>query len=74
MNRVTLQAWAEGNLGIEPTPCYRTLLRWLHSDLIYPRPVKVGKSYYVDPDAVYVDAGDTDAIVRYHQRKQQHAA
>ncbi len=72
MKRITLQAWAQRSLNIEPTPCYRTLLRWIHAELIYPKPEKVGRAYFVERDAIVL-GDDPMAIVRYHAKRQEHA-
>lgn len=47
--RITLTAWARAKL--DPPPCPRTLQRWVRNCNIEPAPVKIGRAYYVDPDA-----------------------
>lgn len=53
MKRITLPAWAAKNW--EPPPSQRTLERWARNGNIAPAPQKIGRSYYVLPDARYVD-------------------
>lgn len=53
MKRITLPAWAASKWDPPPPP--RTLTRWARRGLILPPPQKVGRSYYVTPDARLVD-------------------
>lgn len=52
VKRVTLPVWA-AKLW-DPPPSQRTLERWTRNGNIIPAPQKVGRSYYVVPDAKYV--------------------
>jgi hypothetical protein len=47
--KITLRAWAEANF--DPPPSAKTLQRWARDCWIFPIPVKVGRSYYVEPEA-----------------------
>lgn len=49
-----LDRWAEDKYG-DDRPSVHTLRRWCRDGHIYPAPVKHGRSYYVRPDAEYVD-------------------
>lgn len=53
MKRITLPAWAATRWDPPPPP--RSLTRWARQGLIMPAPEKVGRSYYVRPDAKLVD-------------------
>lgn len=50
--RVSLALWAERQF--DPPPADRTLRLWVRSGRIVPAPVKVGRTYYVDPDARHI--------------------
>jgi len=47
--KITLTAWAEQEF--DPPPAERTLRLWVREGRIHPPPIKVGRSYYVDPEA-----------------------
>lgn len=49
MKKILLAAWAEARYDPPPSP--RVLQRWAREGEIVPKPVKVGRSYYVAPDA-----------------------
>jgi hypothetical protein len=49
--KITLEAWAVARYN--PPPSIRTLRLWARELRIYPTPQKVGRTYYVDPDARY---------------------
>lgn len=51
--KITLQAWAEPRYS--PPPSIKTLRRWARECRIFPAPELVGRTYYVDPDARYID-------------------
>jgi hypothetical protein len=51
--KITLEAWAAPLF--DPVPKIKTLRLWARECRIFPRPQKVGRTYYVDPDARYVD-------------------
>lgn len=48
---VTLKVWAT---RLEPSPHQHTLLNWAKDGKIIPAPVKMGKSYYVDQNALHI--------------------
>lgn len=51
--KITLRTWAKRKW--DPPPSARTLQRWVHNANIDPPPEKVGREYYVEPDAKYID-------------------
>lgn len=51
---ITLEAWAAATYG-EAAPHINTLRRWARDAHIYPKPIKHGRTYFVTPDARYVD-------------------
>lgn len=50
--KITLKAWADARF--DPPPAPKTLQRWARDCWIFPIPQKVGRAYYVDPDARFV--------------------
>lgn len=50
--KITLEAWAAANF--DPPPSKQSLWRMARECHIFPAPVKVGRTYYVEPDARYV--------------------
>lgn len=53
MKKVTLQDWAREKY--QPPPNKDTLRRWARDSKIFPPPEKVGRTYYVEPTAEYID-------------------
>ncbi|WP_244120589.1 excisionase [Burkholderia gladioli] len=51
---IPLQVWAEQTFG-EHAPHANTLRRWVRNGKILPVPIKVGRSYFVRPEAEYFD-------------------
>jgi len=51
--KIKLADWAARNWS--PPPCRRTLHRWAQNAQIDPPPQLVGHTYYVEPNARYVD-------------------
>lgn len=51
---IPLQEWAIETFG-KHAPHRHTLRNWVNSGKIRPMPIKVGRSYFVSPDARYVD-------------------
>jgi hypothetical protein len=51
--KVTLEAWAAPRYC--PPPSIKTLRRWARECRIFPAPEKVGRTYYVEPDARYIE-------------------
>jgi hypothetical protein len=50
--QITLHAWASARF--DPVPHEKTLRRWARDLKIYPYPEKVGRSYLVIEDAIYI--------------------
>lgn len=50
---VPLKAWLTSMFG-EEAPALATARRWARLGNISPQPTLVGRSYFVDPQAVYV--------------------
>ncbi|EMN5130202.1 hypothetical protein RVV79_003318 [Burkholderia contaminans] len=51
---IPLSEWADEMFG-EHAPHRHTLRNWVNNGKIRPVPIKVGRSYFVTPDARYVD-------------------
>lgn len=49
---VSLKDWAERTFG-DHKPHVNTLRNWVNNGHIYPRPQKIGRGWYVKPDAEY---------------------
>lgn len=49
---ITLEEWAKLHYS-DPVPCMNTLRAWARKALIFPAPVKHGKSYRLAPEAKY---------------------
>lgn len=49
--KVKLDKWLEQNF--DPPPAIRTARLWINDGKIYPPPVKLGRSYYVEQNATY---------------------
>lgn len=49
---VSLKDWAQMTFG-ERTPHVNTLRNWVNNGRIYPRPMKIGRGWFVKPDAQY---------------------
>lgn len=60
---VSLEQWATATYG-ESAPCIDTLRRWCREGRIHPQPEKHGKCYYLDPEARYIDASNSDLLRR----------
>ena len=55
--KITLRAWAEQNFDPPPKP--KRLQRWARDCWIFPIPEKIGREYYVDPDARFIGSDHT---------------
>ncbi|WKN20873.1 excisionase [Azotobacter vinelandii] len=53
--KMTLDKWAEATFN--PAPNIQTIRKWVREGRIFPAPVKHGRSYYVEPDAQYIEPG-----------------
>ncbi|MFM0263279.1 excisionase [Paraburkholderia sediminicola] len=51
--KIRLDVWLERNF--DPPPAIRTARLWINAGKIYPAPVKVGRSYYVEQNATFQD-------------------
>jgi hypothetical protein len=51
--KIKLTAWAARKW--DPPPCRRTLHLWAKNARISPQPELVGHTYYVEPNAQYID-------------------
>ena len=58
---ILLEAW--GELHLDPKPSLWTLRAMARTGKIQPQPVKVGKHYYVDPEARVVDPNRQQTLV-----------
>lgn len=59
--KVTLATWAASHFS--PPPADRTLRLWVREGRIVPAPVKVGRSYYVDPAARHIAEASRDTLL-----------
>ncbi|WP_250538751.1 MULTISPECIES: excisionase [unclassified Caballeronia] len=51
---ITLAEWSEITFG-DRKPHRNTLAKWVSDGLIRPYPRKIGRAYFVEPNAEYVD-------------------
>jgi hypothetical protein len=51
--KIPLEEWAQARY--EPPPSIHTLRKWARECRIFPLPEKVGRAYYVEQDARYID-------------------
>lgn len=51
--RISLTLWAERQF--DPPPAERTLRRWAKAGQIVPAPLKIGKTWYVEPTARHIE-------------------
>lgn len=65
-SKVLLEQW--GREHFDPPPSLWTLRAMARAGKIQPRPVKVGKAYYVDRDAEVVDPSSRPTLVQRLQR------
>lgn len=49
--KLRLDEWLARNF--QPAPAIRTARLWVKDGKIYPAPVKVGRAYYVEENAVF---------------------
>jgi hypothetical protein len=54
--KITLEAWAAKYW--DPAPSIHTLRLWTRNGRIFPWPEKAGRTYYVDPNARYLEKDD----------------
>jgi len=60
MAKLTLEEWAADQFRTPPSAS--TLRAWVRGGCIQPRPVKHGKRYYVEAEAVYVEPKPQERI------------
>lgn len=65
--KVLLLAW--GSANFDPPPSLYTLRSMARMGKIQPAPVKVGKAYYVEPDARVIDPNHRPTLVERLQRQ-----
>lgn len=58
--KITLEAWAAQLY--DPPPSIKTLRRWARECRIFPAPQKIGRTYYCEPDARYIDPSKPASI------------
>ncbi|MBD8160998.1 excisionase [Pantoea agglomerans] len=58
---ITLSAWAEDEFGL-PVPSTSTLCKYAKNGMIFPIPVKVGKTWRVERTAKFVGMSDKPEI------------
>lgn len=51
--KITLEAWATARY--KPAPSLYTLRKWARNCQIFPAPQKIGRTWYVDADARYIE-------------------
>lgn len=65
MKKVTLEVWAKARYN--PPPVARTLQRWARENQLCPPPVKLGRTYYIRPDAQHISevlaGGDQPTLI-----------
>lgn len=52
MTKITLMAWAATQF--DPPPAERTIRLWVREGRIVPAPLKIGRTYYVEPTAKHI--------------------
>ena len=50
--KITLAAWAAQEF--DPPPAERTIRLWVREGRIVPPPLKIGRTYYVEPTARHI--------------------
>ena len=61
--KIPLKTWAAERF--DPPPNIKTVQRWARDCWIYPVPEKVGKSYWVEPDAIFIGNDPSKAAGHY---------
>jgi predicted site-specific integrase-resolvase len=60
--KIRLDEWLKRNF--DPPPAIRTARLWINAGKIYPPPVKVGRSYYVEQNAVFQDGIARHSLIK----------
>ncbi|MCW5141098.1 excisionase [Burkholderia cenocepacia] len=58
--KLSLDKWIEREF--DPAPTIRTARSWVKNRKIYPQPIKVGRTYYVDENAVFQDGTERQRL------------
>ena len=66
---VTLEEWGRRQYG-DAAPAIGTLRRWCREARITPAPQKHGQSYFVHPDARYINPADPESYDLSWVRKE----
>lgn len=65
--KITLQAWAARHF--EQPPVENTLRIWARQGRIVPTPIKIGRTYYVEQDALHIaEIADAQRLVNRLKR------
>jgi hypothetical protein len=64
--KITLTAWAESEF--DPAPSDRTLRLWVKEGRIVPKPIKIGRTYYVLPGTKHIAEAKQQAAGRLRDR------
>ncbi|MPW23684.1 hypothetical protein GCT13_45050 [Paraburkholderia sp. CNPSo 3157] len=59
--KIRLDEWLKREF--DPPPAIRTARLWMNAGKIYPAPVKIGRSYYVEDGAVFRDGEQKPRLV-----------
>jgi hypothetical protein len=51
--KIRLNDWLKAQF--DPAPAIKTARNWIKEGKIYPAPVKVGRAYYVEQNAIFND-------------------
>jgi hypothetical protein len=60
--KIRLDEWLKREF--DPPPAIRTARLWINAGKIYPPPVKVGRSYYVEQGATFNDGTARPTLVQ----------
>lgn len=60
--KIRLDEWLRREF--DPPPAIRTARLWITAGKIYPVPVKIGRSYYVESNATYQDGSSRPSLVQ----------
>jgi hypothetical protein len=60
--KIRLDEWLKREF--DPPPAIRTARLWINAGKIYPTPVKIGRSYYVEQNAVFNDGSARQSLAQ----------
>lgn len=67
--KITLTAWAAKHF--DPPPVENTLRIWARNGRIVPAPLKIGRTYFVEPDAIHIaEAVNAGRLVERLKRRR----